>query len=282
LTFSLGIILGGAFASVLQLKPPFTPAGMNVTIAALYMLLSSPLLALALAFVARGLGGTLVVRAAVLAIFTWIAYTVNTQLEAQIFTTFAIGFWYTLVDFAVPAILVGAVIAFLFPASALTKDAASEIRDFFRQHSAAAWAWRLALGAVAFMPVYWLFGMMVIPFTAQYYQEHMFGLTIPPLEQLLLVLFVRSVLFLLACLPIIVLWQTSARGLFWSLGFALFMLVGLLNMLAAEWMPVSVRLPHTIEILADEFVYAGVLVLLLTRYVGIRGLSRASAQSGAI
>ncbi len=36
---------------------------------------------------------------------------------------------------------------------------------------------------------------------------------------------------------------------------------------AAEWMPVSVRPPHTVEILADEFVYAGVLVVLLMRGV---------------
>jgi hypothetical protein len=51
--------------------------------------------------------------------------------------------------------------------------------------------------------------------------------------------------------------------LFLRLGFALFVLVGLLYMIAADWMPISVRLPHTLEILADEFAYAGVLVALL-------------------
>jgi hypothetical protein len=36
-------------------------------------------------------------------------------------------------------------------------------------------------------------------------------------------------------------------------------------MLAADYMPWSVRIPHTLEILADEFVYAGALALLLAR-----------------
>ena len=37
-------------------------------------------------------------------------------------------------------------------------------------------------------------------------------------------------------------------------------------MIVATWMPLSVRLPHTIEILADEFVYAALLVGLLARH----------------
>lgn len=105
----------------------------------------------------------------------------------------------------------------------------------------------------------------MIPFTGEYYRQNMFGLQMPAVDQLLLILFVRSVLFLLACLPILVLWQKSARSLSWSLGFVLFVLVGLLYMLAADWMPVAVRLPHTLEILADEFVYTGLLVALLVQ-----------------
>jgi tryptophan-rich sensory protein len=94
----------------------------------------------------------------------------------------------------------------------------------------------------------------------------------PAVEQILTILFVRSVLFLLACLSILALWQKSERSLLLRLGFALFVLVGLLYMLSADWMPVSVRLPHTLEIMADEFVYAWVLVKLLRP-------SHAAAQS---
>jgi len=87
----------------------------------------------------------------------------------------------------------------------------------------------------------------------------------PSQEEILLVLSVRSVLFLLACLPIVVMWQRSTWSLFLNLGFALFVLVGFLYMLGAYYMPLAVRVPHTLEILADSFTHAGLLVVLLAK-----------------
>jgi hypothetical protein len=43
----------------------------------------------------------------------------------------------------------------------------------------------------------------------------------------------------------------------------LFYLVGFQSLLIATWMPLGLRLPHMIEILFDEFLYAGALVLLM-------------------
>jgi hypothetical protein len=40
----------------------------------------------------------------------------------------------------------------------------------------------------------------------------------------------------------------------------LFLLVGGLSMLQAYWLPAELRLIHSLEILADELVYAGILV----------------------
>jgi hypothetical protein len=52
-------------------------------------------------------------------------------------------------------------------------------------------------------------------------------------------------------------------------------------MVAAEWMPMSVRLPHTIEILADELTYVGVLVLLLFKLGPATSSTRSQVLSGA-
>jgi hypothetical protein len=41
------------------------------------------------------------------------------------------------------------------------------------------------------------------------------------------------------------------------------MLVGFLYMLGAYYMPLEIRVPHTLEILAGSFAYAGMLVALL-------------------
>ncbi|NIN68838.1 MAG: hypothetical protein GTO63_29965 [Anaerolineae bacterium] len=70
--------------------------------------------------------------------------------------------------------------------------------------SGSQWAWRLAVDAVAFMPIYLSFGRLVTPFTYDYYLEQMAGLTAPGLGQILPVLFARSVLSLAASLPVLV------------------------------------------------------------------------------
>ena len=44
-----------------------------------------------------------------------------------------------------------------------------------------------------------------------------------------------------------------------------FVLVGLLNLMLAVWLPGSLRMVHTLEILADSFVYAWALVMLFRR-----------------
>ena len=90
----------------------------------------------------------------------------------------------------------------------------------------------------------------------------MYGLQIPTLDQLLVILFIRSVLFFLACLPIVIAWTSSRRNLVLYLGLALFYLVGFQALMLANWMPWSLRLPHLLEILADEFVYAWALTML--------------------
>jgi tryptophan-rich sensory protein len=145
------------------------------------------------------------------------------------------------------------------------KSLAAIAKEFFGRRTVGAWVWRIAVAAVAFVPLYLFFGSLVAPITAEYYQQGIYGLRQPSWDEILVVLFVRSVLFLLACLPTVVMWQRSKRSLFLSLGFALFVLVGFLYMLGAYYMPLNIRIPHTLEILADSFTHAGVLVVLLAK-----------------
>lgn len=261
--FELGTILGGMLATLLGLPLPVLPQGVDMSTVQMYSMLATPLLALALAVIAVGLGGNWLTRTLILALFIWVTYTLNTQLEASIFSTYATGIAFALVTYAVPAILCGAVVACLFSPANRETNFFTGAREFFARRAPLAWAWRFGLAAIAFMPIYFVFGLMVVPFTADYYRQSMFGLAMPTIEQILPILFVRSVLFLLACLPIFILWQKSDVSLLWRLGLALFLLVGFVFMLTSTWLPPYVRIPHMLEILADEFVYAGALVLLL-------------------
>jgi len=223
-------------------------------------------MALALALVARGLGGGLLPRALALSFFTWVVYTLNTAIESVAFTSTTVeGALFTTVSFLLPSIFCATAAAWLFPPVEKKSSLATMAREFFSGRTAGAWVWRVAVAAIVFVPIYLVFGSLVAPLTAQYFQESMYGLRLPSQEEILLVLLVRSGLFLLACLPIIITWRRSRRSLFLNLGFALFVLVGFLYMLGAYYMPLAVRVPHTLEILADSFTHAGLLVVLLAK-----------------
>jgi hypothetical protein len=266
LAFILGAVLGGMAAALLGLQQPPMPEGVEPSLAFLLLLLESPLMALALALVAKGLGGRLLPRALILSIFTWVSYTLNTTIESLAFTTTTVsGALFTTVSFLVPSASCGTVTALLFASDENGESLATIARGFLDRRAAGTWIWRIGVAAVTFVPIYLFFGSLVAPITARYFQQSLYGLRQPDQDEILVVLLVRSVLFLLACLPILIVWQRSTQSLFLRLGFALFVLVGFLYMLGAYYMPLAVRIPHSLEILADSFAYAGVLVAILAR-----------------
>lgn len=264
IAFILGAVIGGMIVTFIRLQSPPMPEGVDSSRAFLTLMLESPLLVLPLILIGRGLGGGTLSRAATLSFFTWTVYTLNTTIESLAFTTMsAEGALFTTLSFLPPAILCGAVVAWLFRPTEEGMGFLALLTEYFSSRKAGAWAWRLALAALIFVPIYMAFGLLVAPLTSEYFQENMYGLRMPSQEEIFTVLLVRSGLFLLACLPVITLWQRSRLSLFINLGIALFVLVGFLYMLSATYMPLAVRVPHTLEILADSFAHAGLLVLLL-------------------
>lgn len=264
LAFVAGMLLGGIISSKTGLPAPTMPPGMDANRALMALLATSPLFVLALYLVGRKLAGGWLARTWMLALLAWIAYSVNNVIEAVVFSSYAMAPWFTLINFAPAVLLCAGVVAWLFPSRHGDQPLIASWRAYFQQRTANAWTWRLLLAAPLFMPVYYLFGLLVVPFVGDYYRQGAFGLAIPPLSTLLLVLFVRSVLFLVACLPVVIAWQGSARTLWLSLGLALFVLVGLIYMLMANWLPPAMRIIHALEILADSLVYAGALIWLLS------------------
>lgn len=261
--FSVGTVIGGQFVAAVGLPPPPMPAGMDPESAMMAMVLQSPLLALVLAPLARHLAAGFWGRSLMLFALAWISNSVNTQIEASAFYGIQAGFSYAILTFLFPILLTSMAVAWLFPPS---RAAAITIKEqVWRRYDAKGWLWRLTLGAVLFMPIYFLFGSLVIPFTFDYYAQNLYGLQIPSRDTLFGVLLIRSVLFLLACLPVILAWLGTKVQLALGLGLALFYLVGFQALVIANWLPWAVRLPHMIEILFDEFVYASALTWLFGR-----------------
>jgi hypothetical protein len=118
---------------------------------------------------------------------------------------------------------------------------------------------------LAFPLVYFVFGMMIAPIVVPHYNAGIAGLRIPPIDVVFRTQLLRSLLFLLSALPIIRLWRRSRAQLILALGLAFTATVGLYGLLQASWLPMVLRITHSLEITADSFAYAAVLTLLFVR-----------------
>jgi len=277
--FVIAMPLGGLLATLLGFQQPVMPEGTTDSNNLLYLVLESPLFALALSLLAVGIAGRYMARALTLGLFGWFVYSLNTVIESIAFLNMPpSGAAFTAITFLLPCLACGAVTARLFQPVNPNIGWMTAARTFFNQRSALSWSWRFIAAALVFVPIYLSFGSLVVPFTGEYFRQQMYGLTMPSQTEVIMVLTIRSVLFLLACLPIIITWQKSKWNLVLSLGFGLFSLVGLLYMLGADYMPLAIRIPHTLEILADSFVHAGLLVILL---VGIKPAHHGALQAAS-
>ena len=220
---------------------------------------ATPILAIGLAPLAAGLGGSWWTRFGVLFLLMYVAFNLNSVLELRIFSAVFRngGEPAMLLQGVLPAAALCAATAWCFRGPATSKPAP--------QHGAAGWVGRLALGVLAFPLVYYTFGAMVGPIVIRYYSGGgPLGLTIPAQTVILSTQFVRSTFFLMASLPAILLWSGSRRALIGALGLAHAALVGIYGLAQAGGvLPDILRIAHGLEITADSFAYAGLLVWLL-------------------
>ena len=142
--YMVGITLGGILATGLALQQPPMPEGFDASTAGLYMILESPLLALVLVGLSRSIAGSFWVRTLMLASLTWISNALNNQIEGSYFGNLASGFWFTIIVFLVPSILVAAAVALLFPPASKKDNLAFAVKSFFEHDSASGGIWRLA------------------------------------------------------------------------------------------------------------------------------------------
>jgi hypothetical protein len=266
LMYVLGSITGGAIMGVFHIKfPDLTPPGVSQAVMLRYFALSSPLVGLGLLPLALGMGATRRARWFALALLLFVCIGVNTVIEMTIFsTTLAHGGALALAaSFLLPALFCAFALATLASSETAEPSLVERTRSFFAAHSAGGWAWRLLLALLAFPLVYFLFGSMVGPFVIDTYKAGIANLVLPPVGAILKTQFVRSALFLLASLPILVLWKGSRKSLILALGLALWVMVGLFGLVQAVWLPAHLRILHSLEIGADSFAHAGALTVLL-------------------
>lgn len=267
LAYVAGEIVSGILMGMLHVKmPDLLPAGVKPQQMMLASTLVLMFVGIALTPLAAGIGGKRASRWMTLFLLVFVILGVNGTLELRIFSTLlpAGAAVPLMASFLLPALFCSGVLAWLHATDdPEARHDSDEVHGYFAGRSTSAWVLRFALAIVAFPVCYLVFGMMVAPFVVPYYQKGVAGLLIPPMTIILQTQMVRSTLFLLISLPFLMLWRRSSLRLVLSLGMAHWALVGLFGLLLASWLPMELRVSHSLEIGADSFAYAAALVLLL-------------------
>jgi hypothetical protein len=262
-----GTMVSAVLVSKIGMKLPAVTQQADEQTMGLCLLIGSLALAIGVGPLAQTIRTRYWARFLILAALTYVCLGLNTPIEAAIFTN--ISGMRTMVVFSLlPCLLFGCVTALLFKPSGKAEPFGRQVSQFLSGRSMQEWAWRFAAAICAFPIIYWIFGMMVAPWVLEYYEQGQFGLTLPATGIIILTQLLRSGLFFLAALPILIVGSGSRIKLTILLGVAFFVLVGLFGMIQTYWLGPVLLVLHSVEILADSLVYAGVLAVLFVRKEG--------------
>jgi hypothetical protein len=262
LAFYVGFILGGIFSAAAGFPTPEMPAGAVAATVQTALMISGFPVAICLALLSSRISLKFTPRWLSLAALVWLAYGVNTYLEANIFTTYGSASLINVITSLGAGLLGGAAVAWFFPPAYQPEPLWITVATFFRRYRSSDCAWRFLAAIVAFPVIYYFFGWLISPIVVPYYQQQGGSLVIPSLGILLPVLFFRSSIFLVSCFMVLVAWRSTRFSLALSLGAAMFMLVGGIGLMVASFLPAILRVVHSFEILADSLCYAIALSLL--------------------
>ncbi len=263
--FFLGLSVGGVILSAVGLQAPELPAGAEANQVAVHFLLSSMVLAFILSFISQQLHCRWVCRWLILASLTWVIGGVGMVLESSIFmatgavSSISSGI-YTAASFLLPSLFLTLLIALLFPPGKSQEPNTAKLANFLSSRTVSDWLGRFLIILLAYPLTYFLFGLIVRPLIQDFYLQGQFELINPSWGQMIPIQLVRSLLFLLVSLPVIIFWSGSQKGLWLALGFSVFMLTAFLAVFTSYWFPWQLRLYQGLELLADSLVYAWVLI----------------------
>jgi hypothetical protein len=250
-----GTLVGAALITTLGLHFPEMP---GQTYSPTLSFLTALVLTATLAFLAWGLGGSVSKRWLILFVFLYVSFVVNNQIEAVVYTIMN-EVPTMLLFFAFPCVLATGATALLIR----SPESGSALTSVFEDRPVTSWWWRLLLAWLAFPVIYHFFGALIYPFVAEIYTNQETGFRVPGPLVVLGAVSVRSLLFLVVSIPILVNWRRSRRSLVLSLAAALAAMVGVAGMFENTYSPTQMKIVHSIEIVADSLVHAWVLVALL-------------------
>ncbi len=260
--FAFGLIVGRLTLHPVGLTPPRLPQQADESTAVYYLLSGSVLLSLGLFPLASKISGAFFTRFLILFFFFFTCFGISVSLESSIYSNIE-AFDLMILLLLFPILLFSFASTLLTTPQSTTETFSHKSIRFLKSKLPSEWAWRILLSILSFPIIYLLFGIIASPLVADYYRESSYGLAIPEIGTIITVQLLRSILFLLATLPIMIAWFGNKSQLVVMLGIAHFMFVFSYDIVLAYQLPINLVLTHAIEILVDSMFYSWVIVKLL-------------------
>jgi succinate dehydrogenase hydrophobic anchor subunit len=143
----------------------------------------------------------------------------------------------------------------------------ASLKEYLSTRTRSSWVLRIAVGSVAYFPIYFFFGALISPFVLPYYSNPALGLVIPPFTVMTPLELFRGFVYTLVLLPLLATTVGGRTTRFVALASTLYIPGGLLALLGAAeapMLPIQIIPFHGLEILADSIVYGFILSRLLS------------------
>lgn len=262
IVWQVGLIAGSMVALLLGFEAPSVPPGVDPTlILPLGILVGIPV-AIILGELSRRLQQPFVPRVFTLFLFNYLVYGLGQVMEQILFTT-TTSLGYGSVSNLVQAALLALAVGALWRPTKAERTFRETLPQFFGARRPVDWAWRLIVAWLIYLPIYWGMGRLVSPLVAPLYKATEFGLVLPETVAMIDMQYLRGALYLLAVLPIIVLWRGSRRALWLWVGSAILIQIAVTPILLAYWYPLAFRMAHALELIIDSFAQAYLYAQLL-------------------
>ncbi len=175
-----------------------------------------------------------------------------------------IGSLYQILDI----LLITAVITMLFPPEEITDSFVETMKNFFSGQTKTWWTFRVFVAGIAWLVIYFSFGLIVSPIVVPYYLDPSNGLNliIAPFEVLIPLQIIRGIIYCLLLIPVMVMTKSEKWRLVLYLAGVFIGLGTLAPMVTNQTWPLVLTITHTLELIADGLVFSFVLVILFRKF----------------
>jgi hypothetical protein len=265
--YALSLMVGGMTMNILGLRLPSFARQPKPFQSLIFAVIAGTLTGLTLGPLGSRLNLPVLGRACLWSLLVLVLYGLINMVEAVFFTT--IPLTQLASSFAVLAfgqIAMAVLLTLLFRPQQTGPGLLTRLRETLAQRTGVSWAWRFGLAALAYLPIYYMFGMMVAPFVLPYYDNPDLGLklTVPGISVILPLEIGRGLLYVLTLFPLIAVLRAGVWSRAFWVGLTIAVLGCWVPMLQAVGWPLVLKVAHGLEITADGFVQGFVLAWLLS------------------